>query len=162
MTRSAQKNRAVLNALNKKGLAEIPTDPKTGKWITANNRKKVRRSFFDRRICYICPKCGKPLQFRRITGFGKCLKCGQRLDWCDFDEMKSVYIRADDSGEAAYWAEAYEKISGTTYGINIEKWRLSLSDFPKILFFPFPEGKDYGRFMRLAAKDAKIVKERES
>lgn len=73
--------------------------------------------------------------------------------------MRSTYILAKDSGEAAYWAEKYEETAGTSYGINIEEWRLSLKDFPMILFFPFPGGKEYGRFMRLAAKDAKVLKE---
>ena len=113
----------------------------------------------DRRIFYVCPKCGKALRFRKTRDDRKCTQCGQRLDWVEWDEMKSVYILAQDSGEAAYWAERYEETAGTTFGIDIEKWRLSLKEFPVTLFFPFLESKAYGRFARLAAKEAKIVKE---
>lgn len=90
----------------------------------------------------------------------KCARCSQILDWGDYDGMQSIYIQVADSGEAAYWAEKYEYYNGTVYGIDTEAWRLNLkNEFPKILFFPFPEGKDYGRFMRLAAKEATIIKE---
>lgn len=75
--------------------------------------------------------------------------------------MKSLYILADDSSEAAYWAEKYTECTGDhVLDVDIEKWRLELRGFPKLLFFPFLNDKDYGRFMRLASKDAKIVKER--
>ena len=83
--------------------------------------------------------------------------CGQRLDWADYDDLQGVYILAEDSSEAVWWAEQYEHICGTVYGIDIEKWRLSLRSFPMMLFFSFPEKKDYGRFMRIAGKEAKAM-----
>ena len=158
----AEKRKKIEKILKKTGLMEIPKDRETGKWVTASlaSKKKVRRTILGRRILYICPKCGKPLQFKKKLHAKKCSGCSQALDWGDYGDMQSVYIQAADSGEAAYWAEKYEEYNGTVYGIDIDTWRLSLKGgFPKILFFPFPEGKDYGRFMRLAAKEATIIKE---
>ena len=113
----------------------------------------------DRRIFYLCPKCGKTLSFTKVSHANKCRMCGQRLDWGEMDNMQNVYIRAEDGSEASFWAEKYRELTGNDFGIDIEKWRLSLRDFPILLCFPFLESKEYGRFMRLAAKDAKVVKE---
>ena len=86
------------------------------------------------------------------------MNCGQRLDWCDYDDMAVVVILARDSEEAGYWAAQYEQINGSTYGIVVDKWRLIRKNYPLPLYFPFPFGKDYGRFMRKAAKEATIIK----
>lgn len=155
----AEKDQKIRKILKEKGLTELPKNPKTGKWVTADKKKQIRRSILDRRIFYNCPKCGKPLLFKRLIHEKKCSVCGQRLEWGDLDGMQSVYILARDSSEAAYWAEKYREINGTVYGIDIEKWRLGLKEFPTILFFSFPESKEYGRFMRIASKEAKIMKE---
>lgn len=157
----AEKDRKVRKVLKEMNLPSIPTDPKTGKWVTSKIKvkKAIRRSVLDRRIFYLCPKCGKTLTFSKISHANKCQKCGERLNWDGLNGMQSVYILANDGNEAAFWAEKYKEITGNSYGIDIEKWRLGLRTFPILLGFPFLEGIEYGRFMRLAAKDAKVVKE---
>lgn len=120
---------------------------------------KVRRSFLERRIFYICPKCGKPIKSRKIRHANACILCGQKLDWTDCENVQSLYISVQDSGEAAYWAEAYASCTGENYGIDIDEWRLSLRKFPMLLYFPFMNPKDYGRFMRKASKEAAFVTE---
>lgn len=87
------------------------------------------------------------------------MNCGQRLNWCDYDDMAAVWILVHDSDEARYWALQYEAISSKTYYMDIEKWCVLKRDYPVVLYFPFPYGKEYGRFMRKAAKEATIVKE---
>jgi len=163
----AHKRKAIERILQKNGLKEIPRDRDTGKWVTAKitgdmqtEKNKVRRRFVDQRILYICPKCGKPIEHQKKMHKNRCMQCGQYLDWEDYDAMNGVYIQASDSSEAAYWAEKYRICNGTTYKIDIDAWRLKLKEpFPIVLFFPFPEGKDYGKFMRMAGKEAIIVKE---
>lgn len=163
-TRIAEKNQKMVNILKKKGLKSVPRDPKTGEMRTVtikkdiqSEKKPVRRAFMDRKICYFCPKCGRLIEFRKKMHRIKCSRCGQYLDWKELEDMRVAHILVSDSGEAAYWAEKYEYYNGTVYGMDINKWRLHLKDFPKILFFPFPDGKGYGRFMRLAAKDAVVI-----
>lgn len=147
----------------KRGLKEIPKDT-DGRWKTARlsqqikeDRKTVRRSILGHRIFYICPKCGKILEFRKKKNVSACKRCGQKLDWSGYEDMQAVYILAEDPEEAAYWAGQYEYFNGTTYDIDVDQWRLIRKEYPRILYFPFPEGKDYGRFMRKAAKEAKIM-----
>ena len=132
------------------------------KKIAPNTQKKtVRRSFLGTRIFYTCPRCGKPLQYKRKMHQGLCMNCGQRLDWSDYDDMACVWLEVHDAEEAGYWGGQYSEINGTLYGIDYEKWRLSMTRkrYPMILFFPFPYGKDYGRFMRKASKEATIIKD---
>ena len=165
MGRTAEKNKKIANAL-KEGSAESYVDAITGKRkvkLKAPNteKKTVRRSFLGTRILYNCPKCGQLLLFRKKIHQGLCMNCGQRLDWSDFDDMGTVWIQVHDAEEAGYWAAQYEYFTGETYGIDTEKWRLSvtkLRDWPMLLYFAFPYGKDYGRFMRKAAKEATVVK----
>lgn len=76
--------------------------------------------------------------------------------------MQTVYILVEDAEEAGYWASQYEIMHGTAYNIDTEQWRLIRKEYPLLLYFSFPCGKGYGRFMRKAAKEAKIVKEFET
>jgi hypothetical protein len=85
------------------------------------------------------------------------MRCGQYLDWSECENMQSVWIEAQDGEEAGYWAGLYEYYNETMYDIDINAWRLAKKNYPLLLFFPFPEGKGYGRFMRKAAKEAKII-----
>ena len=125
------------------------------------DRKAVRRSFLGTRIFYNCPKCGRVLENRRKAHRNLCMQCGQYLDWDEFDKMSAVYLSVTDADNALYWAEQYKYFNGETYGIDLDKWRRGLSlkkeDYPMILFFPFPTGKAYGRFMRQASKEGTII-----
>lgn len=121
--------------------------------------KKVRKSFMGRRIYYICPKCGKPIVSRKMIHSSRCMRCGQKLDWSECENPQTVWILAHDSSEASYWAETYLEYTGETFCMDINDWRLSLREFPMLLYFPFKETKDYGRFVRKAAKEATIVKQ---
>lgn len=158
--RTAEKNKQIIKQL-KNGTAFVSKDAEGRRKINTLNceKKKVRRSFLGTRIFYNCPKCGKPLKYKKKMHQGLCMNCGQRLDWSDYDNMAAVWILVKDSEEAGYWASQYEAINGETYGLDVEKWRLIHKDYPLLLYFPFPYGKDYGRFMRKAAKEATIVKE---
>lgn len=156
----AEKNRQVVKQL-KEGTAIATKDAEGRRHIRKLNteKKAVRRSFLGTRIFYNCPKCGKPLKYKKKMHQGLCMSCGQRLDWGEYDNMAVVWILAHNSEEAGYWAAQYEAINGDSYGLDIEKWRLKRKNYPLLLFFPFPYGKDYGRFMRKAAKEATIIKE---
>ena len=129
--------------------------------VLNNEKKKIRRSILGTRIFYNCPKCGQLLNYKKKLHSGICMHCGQKLDWDDLENMACVWLEVHDSDEAGYWASQYEQLNGTLYGIDFEEWRLSMTrkDYPMLLYFPFPEGKAYGRFMRKAAKEATIVKE---
>lgn len=121
--------------------------------------KKVRRSIHDRRIYYICPKCGKPIEFlKKSHGRSLCRKCGQRLLWDGLDEMPVVKILAQDSGEAEYWLERYESMNGTLYGIDLSAWVKERRPYPTVMFFVFPETKMYSQFIRLASKENALAK----
>ena len=87
-----------------------------------------------------------------------CLNCGKALDWTEAENMQSVYILARDAEEAGYWASQYEIMHGSSYAVDTESWRLIHKEYPLVLYFPFPMGKGYGRFMRKAAKEAFIIK----
>lgn len=159
MGRTAEKNKQVLKQL-KEGTAISTKDENGVRHIRKLNaeKKKVRRSFLGTRIFYNCPSCGQPLRYRKKMHQGLCMNCGQALDWCDYECMAVVWILVRDSEEAGYWAAQYEEINGQTYGLNMEEWRLIHKDYPMLLCFQFPYGKDYGRFMRKAAKEATIIK----
>ena len=68
-----------------------------------------------------------------------------------------MYLQINDTDEAFYWAGQYEYYNGTTYDLELDKWRLIYRPFPMIMFYPFPEGKAYGRFMRKASKEGTII-----
>ena len=162
--RIQEKSRAIRKAV-KEGNAKV-TYKSDGKMeikkIAPNvDKKKVRRSFYGTKIFYNCPKCGQVITFRKKMHKNLCINCGQYLDWSDYDNMACVCLKVTDAEEAGYWASQYETAIGTLYGIDYEEWRLSMTKkrYPMLLFFPFPEGKAYGRFMRKASKEGNIVKE---
>lgn len=159
MGRSAEKNRKIVKAL-KEGTAFATKDAEGHRKINVLNseKKKVRRSVLGTRIFYNCPKCGQVLMYKKKMHQGICMNCGQRLDWSDYDNLSCVWLLVHDSEEAGYWAAQYESINGDAYEIDTEKWRLIRKDYPLLLYFPFLNGKDYGRFMRKAAKEATIIK----
>lgn len=120
---------------------------------------KVRRSILGHRIFYNCPKCGKVLEFgKRNRGWGKCLKCGQKLDWSGLEDIPSVYLKVNNAEEAEYWIGQYETMNGTLYDFSTNSFLKSRRRWPAVLYFPFPESKMYGRFVRMASKESKIVK----
>ena len=159
MGRIAEKNKQVVNQL-KSGTAFATKDADGVRYVRRLNseKKKVRRSFLGTRIFYNCPKCGQPLRYKKKMHQGLCMNCGQALDWCDFENMAVVWVLVHDSDEAGYWASQYEAVNGDTYGIEVDKWRLIHKDYPMLLCFQFPYGKDYGQFMRKAAKEGTIIK----
>ena len=160
--RIAEKNQKIAKAIHD-GNAIVSRDENGRRKVNLlnNEKKQVRRNILGTRILYNCPKCGKVLEFRKKMHQGLCMKCGQALNWADYDNMPCVCLRVNNSDEAAYWAGQYESICGTLYGISIDKWRLEMTrkSYPMLLYFPFIENKDYGRFMRKAAKEGSIVKE---
>ena len=158
--RIAEKNKQVIKQL-KNGTAFASKNAEGQRKINVLNceKKKVRRSFLGTRIFYNCPKCGKALEYKKKMHQGLCMNCGQRLDWSECEDMACVWLKVSNSDEAGYWAAQYEAINGDTYGLNVDMWRLIHKDYPLLLYFPFPYGKDYGRFMRKAAKEAEIIKE---
>ena len=160
MGRVAKKNKQIVMQL-KDGTTFVSKDAEGRRKINALNceKKKVRRSFLGTMIFYNCPKCGMVLQYKKKMHQGLCMNCGQKLDWSECVNMDVVWILAHDAEEAGYWAAQYEAINGDTYGLDIEKWRLIRKEYPLLLYLPFPYGKDYGRFMRKAAKEATIIKE---
>lgn len=163
--RIAKKNRDIVKAL-KNGEASTYVEP-SGKRIikksapNISEKKQVKRSIVGTRIVYKCPKCGNMLFFKHKMHQNLCMQCGQRLDWGDYNNMACVWIEVQSAEEAGYWAGQYESINGTLYSLEFDKWRLSVTRdiYPMLLFFPFPVGKEYGRFMRKATKEAKIIKE---
>ena len=158
--RIAEKNRKIAQQI-KNGTAVVTKDAEGRRHVRVLNteKKKVRRSFLGTRIFYNCPRCGKVLQYKKKMHQGLCMNCGQKLDWSECVNMDVVLILTHDAEEAGYWAAQYEAVNGDTYGLDIEKWRLIRKEYPLLLYFPFPYGKDYGRFMRKAAKEATIIKE---
>ena len=158
--RTAEKNKRIVKQLKEKTAIEtVDIEGKRHVKCLNADKKDVRRSFLGNRIFYNCPKCGKSLKYNKKMHQGLCMSCGQRLNWGDYDDMAVVWILARDSEEAGYWAAQYEAINGSSYGIDVEKWRVTRKEYPLLLYFPFPYGKEYGRFMRKAAKEATIVKE---
>lgn len=161
-TRTAEKNKKIAKAV-KKGTAIVSKDTDGRRKVSMLNvdEKKVRRSFLGTRIFYNCPNCGEKLEFKKKLHSGLCMRCGQALDWADFDNVSCVYLLMHDADEAAYWADQYESAVGGLYGIDYDEWRLSMTKkgYPLTLYFPFANSKDYGRFMRKASKEATVVKE---
>lgn len=164
--RVAEKAKKVRETLKAKGIKTVLPDsegrlyhmePK--KKAPNTNRKTVRRSFLGTRIFYTCPKCGKPLEYRKKMHKNLCMRCGQYLDWGGYDRMESVYLLIENAEDAYFWAKEYAFCNGTTYEIDPDQWRLIPKTFPTLMFFPFPAGKAYGRFMREAAKEGTIVNE---
>lgn len=121
--------------------------------------KPIRMTYYGRRIFYICPKCGKPITFRRrMVGKSLCLKCGQKLDWAPADQIRTEMIAAEDAMDAASIAEDYYQACGLEEKdwFNLDAFRKSLTqkiprgekrEIELYLFFKGP--KEYGRFKRL-------------
>lgn len=144
--------------VNRKGVVEVVKGEEEKQY----SRKKktllpVRRSFLGTRIFYNCPKCGRVLTFEHKKHRDECSHCGQKLEWSGIQDICGVYLQINDADEAFYWAGQYEYYNGTTYDLELDKWRLIYRSFPMIMFYPFPEGKAYGRFMRKASKEATII-----
>ena len=162
--RIAEKSRAVRKSV-KEGNAKVTYKPdgkmEIKKAAPNVDKKKVRRCFYGTRIFYNCPKCGQVITFRKKMHRNLCMNCGQYLDWADYENRACVWIQVENAEDAGYWASEYESATSTLYRIDFEAWRLSMTKkrYPMLLFFPFPEGKAYGRFMRKAAKEADIVKD---
>ena len=160
--RIREKQKDVTEAI-KRGEAKAYTDAdgrRTVKKVAPNTDKRtVRRSILGTRIFYNCPKCGKPLEYKKKMHQGLCMRCGQRLDWADVDEMPCVILMIHDADEAGYWAGQYELTCGTLYGIDYDEWRLSMvkKQYPMQLYFPFTDKKAYGRFMREASREGTVV-----
>ena len=122
--------------------------------------KRVRRQILDGRIWYICPKCGKPLIFRkRVHGKNLCIQCGQTLDWTEVDDIPSIWIQANDAESAAFWIGKYEAMHGTLYGLDETEYLKRQKSYPTLLYFSFPDGAGYGAFMRLASKEKAVAKD---
>ena len=114
--------------------------------------KPVRISYLGKRIFYHCPKCGKPLVFRKLyQGKSLCVLCGQRLDWSPVESLLAEVVPAEDSVAAAIIAEKYYNACG----MDEKDWR-NLNDFrksligngPVDLYLFFRNPKEYGRFKR--------------
>lgn len=121
--------------------------------------KPVRICFFERRIIYICPKCGKPITFqKRSMGKNLCLKCGQRLDWTPAQKFQTEILIAENAVDAAIIAEKYYTACGLMEKdwFELNAFRKSLIEMnPKKpareteLYLFFKDPKEYGRFKRL-------------
>lgn len=121
--------------------------------------KPVRISYWQRRIVYICPKCGKSILFRkRSMGRSLCIRCGQRLDWSPTEKIQTETIIAENATDAALIAEKYYEACG----MRESEW-FDLTEFRKSLierdprkpakqtelYLYFKDPKEYGRFKRL-------------
>lgn len=128
---------------------------KTMKTKLNTQSKPIRISYWQRRIIYICPKCGKPITFRK-PGMGRslCIQCGQRLDWSPADSIQTEVVTAENATDAAIIAERY--FQACEYE---EKDWFSLDEFRKSLtgkgtegielYLLFRDPKEYGRFKRM-------------
>lgn len=143
--------------INRKGVVEVVKGEEGKQYSGKKTPLPVRRSFLGTRIFYNCPKCGKVLEYTRKKHRYCCHYCGQMLNPDIFENMECAFLIVNDPDEAFYWAGQYEYFNGDTYAVDINKWRLISKEYPLILYFPFPEGKAYGRFMRKAAKEATIL-----
>lgn len=152
--RTADKNRQIVEAF-KNGTAIEKIDSNGVRSVVI--AKPVKRSFKGTRIFYSCPKCGKTLHFRRKKHSKQCIHCKQNLSWNDIESMQCVYLLIKNPEDAYFWAMQYKFFNGDTYGIDIDKWRLIDRNYPMVMFFPFPDGKGYGRFMREAAKEGVVI-----
>lgn len=122
------------------------------------DRKPVIRRTEGNRVLYICPKCGEIWKQKKKMHRNLCMNCGQYLDWTGMDTIDCVYLICQNMEEAYYTAKKYEEIVKSSYGIDLEEWRLKNVRFwPKTLYFPFLDHKDYGRFMRWVAKDGPTI-----
>ena len=121
--------------------------------------KPIRITYYGRRIFYICPKCGKPITFRkRMMGKSLCLKCGQKLDWSPAGQIQTEMVTAESEEEANQIAEMYCEACGEQMGEWFspagferriaERYRRDPKTETELyLFFKGP--KEYGRFKRL-------------
>ena len=117
------------------------------------SEKPVRIAYWQRRIVYICPKCGKPLVFRKVRfGTKRCALCGQDLDWSPTDKIQTETVTAEDATDAAIIAERYFQACGIEESewFNLDEFRRSLSRRGRTeLYLYFKDPKEYGRFKRL-------------
>lgn len=122
------------------------------------NKKKVIRQTEGNRILYICPKCKQPIEFHKKHMKSLCTNCGQYLDWAGSESLDCIWLVCQNMEEAYYSAKQYEDICGTSYGLNLDEWRLKADRWwPKNLYFPFLDKTAYGRFMRWVAKDGPTI-----
>ena len=118
------------------------------------NKRPIIRKTSGNRVLYICPRCKSIWTQKKKMHKNLCLKCGQYLDWTGMDNIDCVFLVCQNMEEAYYSAKKYEEIVGTSYGLDLEQWRLKNKKFwPQTLYFPFLDHKDYGRFMRWVAKE---------
>lgn len=117
-------------------------------------RKPIIRKTENNRILYICPKCKHIWTQKKKMHRNLCMNCGQYLDWGGMDNVDCVYLTCEDMETAYFIAAKYEEIVGSSYGIDLNEWRLNNDrEWPKEMMFPFLDHRDYGRFMRWAAKE---------
>lgn len=143
--------------VNRKGVVEVVKGEEGKRYSGKKTPLPVRRSFLGTRIFYNCPKCGKVLEYKQKKHRYTCWHCRQAINPDEFENMAAAYLLIGNADEAFYWAGQYQYFNGTTYDLDLDKWRLIYRKFPMVMFFPFPEGKAYGRFMRKAAKEATVI-----
>ena len=121
--------------------------------------KPIRISYWQRRIIYICPKCGKPVAFGKLSvGRSLCIRCGQRLDWSPVEKIHTEMLTAENATDAAIVAERYFNACGMEEKdwFNLDDFRRSLTERdPRKpakkteLYLYFKDPKEYGRFKRM-------------
>lgn len=115
------------------------------------SKKPVRIEVQGSRIRYICPKCGKPILFRkRVLGRSLCLECGQALDWEKASDISAITLNARELDEAIWIAENYIAITGIK--MEVPSFRGDEHE----LYLLFLEKKQYGAFMRKYAKGSGV------
>ena len=119
----------------------------------------VRVRTMNRRYHYICPKCGRPIEFKKRVTNHLCLRCGQKLDWDGTEKQISEIVTASDSSEALCIAERYFATNQMAEKdwFDLEDWRKSLRGRTE-LFLIFKNEKAHGEFMRWAGKERITVK----
>lgn len=120
--------------------------------------KLVEIVYKDNRIIYQCPKCKKPLIFRkRYQGRSLCILCGQRLDWKSENDIYIEVFNTRDSDESAWIADRYYEACKTPESkrLDTDDWRKSLKGQGGEMYLLFQNGKAHGNFMRRYAKEVK-------
>lgn len=114
--------------------------------------KPIRIVYHERRIIYICPKCGKPIKFKRGIGNSLCIRCGQRLDWEPLKAIQTDILQVENGIEAAEIAEKYYEANEMQEKdwINLDEIRRSLRNQSCELYLLFKGPKEYGRFKRIS------------
>ena len=122
--------------------------------------KNVIIKFDGRLIRYLCPKCKRPIQFKKkIHGNSLCFQCGQRLNWEPVHDISTVTIQAMDTDEAAWIAKQYYEVNRMNEDdwISIDELRRTLKSDSVELYLLFLDPKAKGRFMRRYAKDGTVL-----